>query len=68
MKKLKIVDNVDLKEKLNLFIDDLLLTLEYAKDDDSSKWDKIYGTCIESILDTLKKLDIIVEVVDDKQQ
>lgn len=56
---LKIKDNDNLKSKLQKLVDDLLLTLEYAKHEDSSRYDKIYGTCIEVLLQNMKEQDIL---------
>ncbi len=58
----KIKDNVDLKLKLQELVDDLVLTLEYAKDEDSSRYDKIYATCIERILENMKDLGLVEKV------
>ncbi len=66
---LKIKDNVDLKLKLQELVDDLILTLEYAKDEDSSRYDKIYATCIERILKNMEELGLTEEInnVKDKR-
>ncbi len=65
---LKIKDNVDLKLKLQALVDDLVLTLEYAKHEDSSRYDKIYATCIEKILENMEELGLIEKVNDVKDK
>lgn len=59
---LKIKDSVDLKDNLQKLVDDLSLTLEYAEHEDSSRYDKIYATCIKTIIKNMKKLDILEKV------